>query len=341
MVYDGEGDAHVNNIDIVDLGNPPDNRFLRMLFGTFKVLCSDHLDRAEVVHIHDPELLVAGLLLKLRGKKVIYDAHEDLPRQIATKSWVLPSLRRVLAALVEGTENFLARRLDAVVAATPLIAERFRKVNPRTVVVRNFPLLGEFLQIPLEKPVSRDICYIGGLTRERGIIELLDALSILGSVRLIACGPFESAAFEAELRGHAGWKHVEYLGVVGRKEVANVLARAQIGLVTLLSSPNQIEALPVKMFEYMASGTPFLASNFPLWLAIAKDTGGGRCVDPASPKSIADALTAMLSQTHLLREMGAAGRSAAVDHYNWTSEETTLLKLYKDLFPLAVIGAAQ
>lgn len=331
VVFDGKGDDWVAGVAIVDLGMPPGGRLLRMLAGLFKVLRHPGVGSASVIHFHDPELLIAGLMLKLRGQKAIYDAHEDVPRQIENKHWIPARLRRFVGWLVEGVENFVARRLDAVVAATPLIRDRFAKVNSQATTVRNYPLLGEFLNEPLDKPLSRDICYVGALTRERGIVELLDALVELGSARLIACGPFQSAAFEAELRRHPGWVFVDYLGIVGRQEVAKVMGRAQIGMVTLLPTPNQVEALPVKMFEYMASGTPFLASDFPLWRRIADDSQGGRCVDPTNPRLIAAALSEMLNDRSGLRALGAAGRAAAVSRYNWLSESEQLLGLYESM----------
>ena len=63
--------------------------------------------KADLYHIHDPELLTAGYLLRLRGKKVIYDIHEDLPRQIFGKSYLRPYLRASISFLIERLENFL------------------------------------------------------------------------------------------------------------------------------------------------------------------------------------------------------------------------------------------
>jgi hypothetical protein len=45
---------------------------------------------ADIYHLHDPELMPLGLLLKLQRKKVIYDVHENLPKQISIKHWINP-----------------------------------------------------------------------------------------------------------------------------------------------------------------------------------------------------------------------------------------------------------
>src|SRR3954452_16207291 len=80
---------------------------------------------ADLYHFHDPELMTAALLLARSGRDVIYDAHEDLAATMLDKPWLRPRLRRPLARLVPRLEPAAARRLAAVVPATPAIAERF------------------------------------------------------------------------------------------------------------------------------------------------------------------------------------------------------------------------
>jgi len=223
--------------------------------------------------------------------------------------------------------------LDMIVCATPFIAKRFKQINKKSININNFPIVGEF-KLPengQSQPFSRMICYVGGITRERGITELLQALTILQNVTLIMCGPFESKKYEDELRSMIGWRFVDYRGVVGRDEVSEIMARSELGVVTFLPGPNHNDSQPNKMFEYMSAGLPLLASNFPLWRQIVEEAQCGLCVDPASPQEIAHAINSLLSNEALCRDKGKAGRRAVQSKFNWEIESKKLLNMYEEI----------
>jgi glycosyltransferase involved in cell wall biosynthesis len=331
VVQDGQGDESLDGFRIVDLGFPPAGRVMRIIFSPWRAYRALRRVPADIIHFHDPELLPIGFLLKKGKCHVIYDAHEDVPRDILSKHWIPAALRKLLAFLFEKLENGIARRLDAVVCATPFIARRFQPVNPNSIVVNNFPIAEEFQPENEARPFSRTVCYIGGITRVRGISELIEALGILRDVTLVMCGPFESKAYEEELMSLPGWKNVDYRGVVGRNEVSMIMAGSALGAVTFLPTPNHVNAQPNKMFEYMAAGLPLLASDFPLWQQIVAETQSGVCVDPSSPAAIAQAIAGLLSTEELCRAKGRAGRKAIENRFNWKGESKKLLKLYGEI----------
>ena len=333
VVQDGKGSENSEGIKILDLGNPPADRMRRILFSPWRMYRFLRSAPADIIHFHDPELLPIGLLLISASRHVLYDSHEDFPRQVLSKHWIHPVLRKTVSILFELFENFIARRLDAVICATPFIAKRFKLINPNSIDINNFPLLEEFqpLDDQHKQPFSRSICYIGAMTRERGISELVEALDILQNVTLIMCGPFESQAYEEELKAMPGWKYVDYRGIVGRDEVAKIMLCSAAGVVTFLPGPNHNDSQPNKMFEYMSAGLPLVASHFPLWRQIVETSNCGLCVDPSSPKDVADAIERLLSNEALCREMGNAGREAVINRFNWSNEANKLLELYKQV----------
>ena len=109
------------------------------------------------------------------------------------------------------------------------------------------------------------------------------------------------------------------------------MARAFAGLVTLQPTASYRDALPVKMFEYMAAGIPVIASDFPLWRDIVEGSGCGLCVDPRDPAAIAAAIDYLAAHPREAREMGASGWRAVFERYNWESESDKLIAFYADI----------
>ena len=328
---DGYGTGHKDGVDILDVGRES-GRVARMLYATRRVFdCARAVD-ADIYHLHDPELIPTGLRLKRLGKRVIFDAHEDLPLQMLSKPYLHPAARRMLASGMGTFERFACARLDGIVAATPAIRDKFMRIHPRTIDVNNYPLASEFDGETRWERKQAEVCYVGSIAAGRGVRELVAACAALRTgARLNLAGQFECSALEAELRSAPGWERVAALGHLDRAGVAATMHRSMAGLVTLHPQPNYLEALPVKMFEYMAAGIPVIASDIPLWRDIVEGHHCGLCVDPHNPRAIAAAIDYLVGHPQQAQQMGINGRRAVADHYNWPTESRKLLRFYDEL----------
>jgi glycosyltransferase involved in cell wall biosynthesis len=334
VVADGLGSsgARDGGIAVYDVGKPPAGRLGRFVDGSRRALREIRRLEPRIVHFHDPELLPAALILKACGYGVIYDIHEDVPRQILSKHWISPALRLPASWIVSALEWLAARSFDGLIAATPKIARRFPA--QRTQVVQNFPILDELVvqgAAPYAKRAPM-FAYVGGITAIRGAREMIEALEVLGpvaNVRLDIAGTFSPPGLHDELSARPGWSRVTWHGHVGRAEVARLLSEARAGLVLLHPVENYVESYPVKMFEYMAAGLPVIASDFPLWREIIEETRCGLVVDPRSHDAIAAAMRWMLDHPREAEAMGRRGREAVERAYSWNAEGARLIDLYR------------
>jgi len=331
LVARHERDETIDGVKVKALRTPK-GRLKRWTAMIWRVYREAARQNADLYHFHDPELIPVGVWLSLRGQRVIYDAHEDFPNTFPYKSYLPACARKLLGWLAGQVEMIAVPRFAGVVAATPTIAKRFYSQNANTVVVRNFPVLEEFARRPGlgwdERPPL--IVYVGSMFQERGFREAIAATALLPAqlnARLAFAGPFTPELREEIIR-LPGSERAELLGILGRNEVATLLGRARVGLVLLHPVPNFVNALPVKLFEYMCAGVPVIASDFPLWREIVEGCGCGLLVDPLDRKDIARALEYLLTHSEKAQEMGARGRAAVEARYNWNSEERQLLALY-------------
>lgn len=289
-------------------------------------------ENARLYHFHDPELIPVGLLLRLGGRKVIYDVHEDLPRQLRTWFFIPRVLRGGLALFAEVTERVAARFLSGIVAATPTIAARFPA--RKTVVVQNFPVLEE-LSAPAATPYAQRppcVAYVGGISEIRGIKHMVEAMGLLpeglGARLSVGGAGFVPSELGDEVRRMPGWQRCTHLGWLGREAVARLLGEARVGLVVLHPTTNHLDSYPVKLFEYMAAGVPVVASDFPIWRGIVERAGCGLLVDPLDARAIAKAIQHLLEHPKDAEAMGRRGREAVIREFNWSAQAEKLLAFY-------------
>ena len=331
VVADGNGNETKNNVNIVDIGAKIGGRLSRMTKTVNKVFKKAVELDVDIYHLHDPELIPIGLKLKKLGKKVIFDSHEDVPKQMLGKPYLNAPLRRLIGAVFGMYESYACAKFDAIIAATPFIRDKFLKINLNTVDINNFPLLEELANTSEWEKKQNEVAYVGGIAKIRGIEEVVQALGYTNEIRLNLAGEFSEASVEVSVKNYAAWSKVNELGFLNRGQINTVLAKSKAGLVTLHPVINYIDALPVKMFEYMAAGIPVIASNFPLWREIIEGNECGLCVDPLNPKAIGEAIQYLIDNPAQAERMGGNGRKAVEGKFNWPVEEEKLLDLYKGL----------
>ena len=328
VVADDKGDERRDGVTIADVGRLP-GRFKRIFSTTRRVRDKALALDADIYQLHDPELLPVGLALKRRGKKVIFDSHEDVPRQLLSKPYLGPKAGKIVSLAFSLVERYACSRFDGIIAATPFIRNNFLKINPSTVDVNNFPLVGELESATAWENKRDEVCYVGGIGQIRGIRELVEAGQYLRSpARLNLVGKFSEPLVEAATKASPGWGRVNELGFLDRAGVHRVMERSLAGIVTFHRLPNHLDSHPTKMFEYMSAGIPVIASDFPLWRDIIEGNKCGLCVDPADPRAIAAAIDYLVTHPQEAKSMGGNGRQAVLNKYNWTVQANKLTDFY-------------
>lgn len=288
---------------------------------------------ADIYHFHDPELIGIGKKLKKRGKKVIYDVHEDVPKQVLNKTYMGPLyVRKVVSKIFDIHEKSSARKFDAIIGAIDEIANKFD--NSNSVAIKNYAIKEVIDEaIPVTREESKDklvIIYVGGITAIRGIRELIQATGKFnGEVELWILGTWETEELFEECKALDGYKYCKYFGSLLLKDVYKYTKAADIGMCTLYPVSNYKESIPIKVLEYMASSLPIILSDFDYWKNLFGDVG--EYVNPVNIDDIARGIRKFLDNRELLEVYSKKNREKFISNFSWDAEEKKLLELYKKI----------
>jgi len=230
----------------------PGGRLNRNIAALWALLTADYA----VALIHDPELVPAAFVTRLiRKKRIVFDLHEHVPGQIATKEWVSA---RTLVSRFAGWMLRAAEPILDITLAESGYRELFGSDHP---VFPNYPDPGH---IPVRAGSRRtnEVVYVGSVTAQRGIPFLLDVMS--SGAGLTVIGPCEDdlAAALKEQAERTG-VNLQLLGRLPHREALERAASATVAVSPLMDIPNYRNSLPTKVLEYLSLGLPVIASDLP------------------------------------------------------------------------------
>jgi glycosyltransferase involved in cell wall biosynthesis len=310
------------------------NPFVRILISPPKAFFRAQATKSDVYHLHDPELLLLGMFFFLLGKKTIFDSHENVGEQILTKEYIPTRILRSIVAFFYGLiEKFCALFLSGVVAVNEDIRKRFA-FKKNTVIIRNYPMLDKINQqqnITVPESDLPLVIYAGGLTRIRGIKEIIEAMSMVDA-ELWLLGPWETEEYRKECTSLPSWDKCNYFGNLPFGEQYAYLRVADIGIVMFYPEKNHVSSLPNKIFEYMACDIALVMSNFAFWKENFSECA--IFADPLDPTEIAEKINTLLKDKDLSDALAAAGLKTVNEKYSWEAESKKLIAFYDKIFPM-------
>lgn len=337
LIAIGEKDEIINNVNVFHLTKPK-SRFERFFLLEIKLLIKAIKLKADIYHFHDPDLIVFGIIMKLLDKKVVYDMHELVYYQINDKDWLkFNLLKKIISGIYLRFEKIAVRLFDKVIIAEDgywsYVNDIYLKSRFKFIAIRNFSIYELIEKSAANKTLNVDdevkLVYAGGLSKIRGINEIIIAIQNIPKIKFIILGSWENIEYESICMQSDQNKKVVYIGNVRMDEVYSYLKAADIGIANLYHKPNYLNSLPIKAFEYMACGLPIIMSDFPYW--IETFSGCAIFVDPLNSNDIKKAIEILIENKDLRIKLSKEGRKLVKEKYTWEAEGQILVTEYKKM----------
>jgi glycosyltransferase involved in cell wall biosynthesis len=300
--------------------------------------------KADIFHIHDPELLfISPLLRLLSGQPVIYDIHESVADFIEIKDDIPFVIRFIFSRIFRWLEPACAYFQSGLIFADDQIAQSFSHIHRPKVTLFNYPLQS-FLEIATQSTNRFDVnqhtvLYLGGLKRNRGTVLMLDAFRIVVDeiplAHLFLVGPFAPESFEHEIRSEIKIRNltnsIAITGAVPFSKVHYYLSQASIGWIPFPPVAKYQKNIPTKLFEYMAYAIPVVSSNLTPIQPYIENRRTGFLVKADDPSAHAAAIIELLTDKSLSTSIGKNGQISVSKKYRWTDMEIKLISFYQQL----------
>jgi glycosyltransferase involved in cell wall biosynthesis len=268
--------------------------------------------RYDVASLQDPELLPTAIMVRLiRRKRIVFDLHENLPAQAATKPWLWRPLRPPVAWLSRRLLR-IAERVLAITLAEQGYADLFRREHP---VFPNHPDTERLPAVTADRDGS--VVYVGDITEARGLREAVVAAGAAGiPVRLIgSVSDDERRVLETLAREHDAL--VRFDGRMPHLAAMESVGKASVAISPLRDLPNYRHSLPTKILEYLAMGVPVVATDLPGTREVVEGLESVWLV----PAGDAVALATALSEASEADETAAPRQATAVrERFRWPTD---------------------
>ena len=294
-------------------------------------------DPPKVVHIHEPELFsIAVKMKKSFSTKIIYDVHEDYISMIDTFSTLTWPFKALKIKYWKYNEKQFLKYVDKIFIASPTIVNSdFAAQGFKPTLLENFPLKKFIKKIKFNSKIKNSIIYHGNLGPERGISDLIKALSIvvnkIPDVNLSIYGSYRISSYEDKLMQLIKFfelkKNIIINGHVDHKDVWRYLRRYEVGVIPFRNNTLTSTNTPTKLFEYMACGCKIVSAA--LKPILRYDIKGVDFFNPGDVNSLANSIVKSLKSKK--QDSLIYNQNKITNKYCWESNNSKITEVYEKI----------
>ena len=300
--------------------------------------------RYRYLHTHEEAGLMGVMLASVFGCKHLYDMHSDLSQQMSNFAFTKSTL---LVRCIEAIQKLIVRKADAVIAICPDLEVTVKRIAPEKPVYMIENVAVDEALPPAEASDAMRLrqrwnlgdgpvlLYTGTFESYQGIELLLRSAVVVQSAfptarYVLAGGKPEQVEKQRLLAQQLGIADaVCFVGQRPLEEMPQYMALADI----LLSPRSEGTNTPLKLYTYLRSGKPILATAILSHTQIL--TPEMAKLVPPTPEGLAQGALELLQDREQARALGEYGRQVAEEQYSWPAFLEKNRQAYSEFTALA------
>ncbi len=336
--HEGE-DINVKNVRLLRIAKPPFANNIPIGFSPKKLIADVYLtfylsylmlkNNYDVLHAVEESVFPAAFFNFFAKKKLIYDMDSSMADQLIEK-W--NGLEKI-SPLLNGFEHWAMKHSHAVLPVCQYLVDKVKKFDPNKKVF----ILEDIAFESEDKGNNENIretmktdkvvgLYVGNLVHYQGIDLLLESIAKLDSENFVLAiiggkeediEKYKSMSEKLNISGK-----VYFLGPRPLSQLPFYLSQADILISPRIKGKNT----PMKIYSYLASGKPVLATNIYSHTQVLTPENS-YLVNP-DPVSMAKGLKDLINNNELREQIGMKGKQTATENYSLNSYKEKLRKVY-------------
>ena len=314
-----------------------------------KITAFVHEHRPAALHVHDLPMLPAALRANRQlatPLPLVADLHENYPAALQNYRFANTFPGKYLISIPKWRRKEIewVSAADHVITVIEEATNRYDRLGvppEKLTVVANYVNREEFADGAVLQPEITDryagefvLSYVGGFDRHRGLEDVIRATPELAvripNLRVVLVGAgsnlgeLKQLAAELDVAGY-----VDFAGWQAPAVLPSYLAASAVCLIPHVKSEHTDNTIPHKLFQYMYLQKPVVAANCDPLVRILDDTGAGLTYPSGDAAALARRVIRLHDDRPLMQQMGARGKQAVIDTYNWEATATELTDLYR------------
>jgi glycosyltransferase involved in cell wall biosynthesis len=285
-----------------------------------------------LIHAVEESAFFARIFRRLFKIPYVFDMDSLMSQQILEKSrWLYPA-----SALFQFLERGAIRHSAGVLAVCPALVDEALRHHParNVALLPDIPFTGTqpgHLPDSLTSAPPIRIMYVGNLETYQGIDLLLNAFSLIAAscpqaTLLIVGGSSEHIAqYQSRCHALCSTNRIRFVGQVPIDQLGSVLAYADI----LVSPRIKGQNTPMKIYSYLQSGKPVLATRLPTHTQVL-DHHVALLTDP-TPAAFSQGLRQLITSPDLRANLGHAGQNYVQREFSEATFRRRLHNFYTSL----------